>query len=101
MVLRQTKDDRILMTIHVKPKSPRQELIFEDDLILLRVKATPVKGKANKEVIKQITELFGISKSDVGIIQGATATVKVLLLKNHSLEYLQDKLNAHKFERSD
>lgn len=98
MVLNQSKDDRILMTIHVKPRSPKQEIIIEDDFIILRVKATPVKGKANKEVIMQMAVILGISKSDVSIIQGVTATIKVLSIKNHSIEYLQEKLNSHKFK---
>jgi len=46
--------------------------------ITLGVMAQPEKGKANDEVIKKIAKYFGIPKSSVRIVSGATSKKKIV-----------------------
>ncbi len=49
--------------------------------ITVGVKAVPEKGKANDEIIKKIARHFGVPKSSVRIISGATAKKKIVEVK--------------------
>ena len=46
--------------------------------ITVGVMARPEKGKANKEIVKKIAKHFGVPKSFVRIISGATSRKKIV-----------------------
>jgi hypothetical protein len=65
--------------VKVKPGAPVSELTAGDDgLWLARLKAPPVDGKANQELIVLVARHFGRPKSAVSIKSGAGARTKVL-----------------------
>lgn len=51
---------------------------MEDGTLKVRVKAPPEKGKANKEVIKVLAKKYGVKKSEVEIVSGATDQIKLI-----------------------
>ncbi|MBN1455862.1 MAG: DUF167 domain-containing protein [Methanomicrobia archaeon] len=61
-------------TIKVIPNSPADEVIEAEPLIV-RVKAPPTKGKANKAVINLLAHHFN---ANVRIVAGATSRKKVV-----------------------
>ena len=61
-------------TIKVIPNSPADEVIEAEPLIV-RVKAPPTKGKANKAVINLLAHYFN---ANVRIVAGATSRKKVV-----------------------
>jgi uncharacterized protein (TIGR00251 family) len=61
-------------TIKVIPNSPADEVIEAEPLIV-RVKAPPTKGKANKAVINLLSHYFN---ANVRIVAGATSRKKVV-----------------------
>jgi len=65
-------------TIIVKTNTPKTELLQynkEKKAYLMNVKALPLKGLANKEIIKFFKKQY---KKDVRIIKGKTSKTKVL-----------------------
>ncbi len=46
--------------------------------ITIGVMARPEKGKANEEVIKKIAKYFGIPKSAVRVVSGASSRKKIV-----------------------
>jgi len=61
------------MIIHltVKPGSRKDEFIIEPDgKIKVKIKEQPIEGKANKYLVKYLSEIFGVSKSKVEILKG-------------------------------
>jgi uncharacterized protein (TIGR00251 family) len=62
------------VTIKVIPNSPADEVIEAEPLIV-RVKAPPTKGKANKAVINLLSHHFN---ANVRIVAGATSRKKVV-----------------------
>ena len=52
----------------------------ENDLPFLKIylTAVPVDGKANKELIKLLSEKLGVSKSKISIIKGEKSKEKVI-----------------------
>lgn len=54
--------------------------IFEisRDKITLGIKSKPVKGEANKEIIKKIAKHFAVSSSNVLIKSGHKSKIKII-----------------------
>ena len=65
--------------IRVKPNA-RASLLEqkEDGTWLAQLKAPPVDGKANEELIALVAKHFGCRKSDVEIRSGASGRVKLV-----------------------
>ena len=77
MKLTETKDGTII-EVFVKPNSQKFEVSIEDDEIIVRCTEEPVKGKVNKEIMKELTKLF---RTKVELVSGATSRQKQLLVK--------------------
>ena len=66
-----------LLWIHVQPRSSRTEIIgWHGDAIKIRLKAPPVDGAANEELIRFLSKAIGVPKQAVQITAGKTARRK-------------------------
>ncbi len=74
--------DSITLKIKAQPKSSRNEFcgLYGDDAIKVKVKAPPVDGAANKEIVKFLSKEFKISKSDIKFISGESSKLKIIKL---------------------
>lgn len=87
------KDDDVLVDIEVTPNSKNfqfGEFNSWRNRFELKIKEIPQKGKANKEIIKQISKLFNI---DVGIFKGHKSSQKTLIFYNSNKEDIINKIN--------
>ncbi|MHA1940876.1 MAG: DUF167 domain-containing protein [Candidatus Hodarchaeales archaeon] len=75
---KQIQDD-LQVSVNVKTGQPNNQIYLEGEKIIIRIKSPPVKGKANKSIVKMAKKIF---KRDVIIISGFKSTKKTLLLKN-------------------
>ena len=67
------------LQIKVKPRSSVSELIQAGDgTWVARLKAPPVDGKANAELIALVAETFGCAKAAVTITAGAGGRMKLV-----------------------
>jgi uncharacterized protein (TIGR00251 family) len=78
MKLTETKDG-VVIEVFVKPNSQKFGVTVEGDEIVVRCTEEPVKGKVNKELIKELTKLFC---TQIELVSGATSKQKKLLIKN-------------------
>ena len=92
----ETKDG-ILVNIEVSPKSKKFEVIGYNDWrekIEIKIKSVPQKGKANKEIVNEFSDLTG---SQVEIISGLKSQHKTIKVYNVSkskfLDILKNKFN--------
>ena len=70
-----------MTTIQVKVKPNSRTSALErgsDGVWLARLKAAPVDGKANKELVGLIADRFGCRKADVTIRSGAGGRMKLV-----------------------
>lgn len=65
------------IVIKVVPNANTDEVI-EGDPLIVRVKAPPAKGKANKAVVKLLSNYFN---ADVRIVSGATSRKKLVAIE--------------------
>ena len=92
MSITETKDG-VLITIYVKPNSLKFQIERDGDEIIVHCTEEPVKGKVNKEIIKEFTKLLNMK---VEIVFGATSRQKKLLIKNKGKKEIEDVLNIIK-----
>ncbi len=68
------------LRVKVKPNAKVSSLEepAEGDVWVAKIKAPPVDGKANRELIALVARRFGCPKSHVSIKSGASARMKVV-----------------------
>ncbi len=62
----QWQEDSLIITCHLQPKASKTEVVgLHGDALKIRIKAPPVDGKANLELIRFLAKEFDVSKRDV------------------------------------
>ena len=78
-VNRRTKMSSVIMQVKVKPRARVSALTQSPDgTWLARLKAPPVDGKANDELVTLVAEYFQCSKAAVSIKSGAAGRMKLV-----------------------
>ncbi len=67
----------VIVSVFVKPNSKQFQLEVEDDTLVAFCREAPVRGKVNKELIKELSRIF---KKRVEIVAGFTSKQKTLLI---------------------
>lgn len=72
-----------LLRVNVKPNSKLQAIeTLSDGSFVIRLKSSPVDGKANAELISLLAKQFSVSKSSVRIKAGQTSRQKLVEIDN-------------------
>jgi len=67
------------IVVQVQPNASQNEVLrFKDGALHVRIAASPIKGKANQELVKFLSHILGISKSKLIIEKGMTSKRKVI-----------------------
>ncbi len=95
MKLTETKNGTII-EVFVKPNQSEFKLVTEEDEIVIFSTEEPVKGRANKEIVRELTKLF---QARVELISGSTSKQKRLIVDGLSKKEIQkiltDNTPAH------
>ncbi len=89
--LKESKEGTILL-VYVQPKAKKNEIDGVDEWrgrLRVKIKAPPVEGKANREVVKFLSKLFG---REVVLVRGETSREKDLLVRGAGKEEVIGKL---------
>ena len=73
-----------LLRIHVQPGASKSEIsgfYGEPERLKVRIKAPPMEGKANKQVVQFISTLIGVRKDLIHLMRGETSRQKDLYLE--------------------
>ena len=75
-----------MISIRVITNAKRTEVVEEKEGVLkIKLKAVPVDGKANDELIKFLAQRYDVAKSQVVIIKGLTNQQKLVkIIDNQS-----------------
>ena len=69
--------ERLVFTIRVTPRSSENAIAGErDGVLLVRVTAPPVEGKANDAVVELLAKALGTPPGTVRVIRGGSARTK-------------------------
>lgn len=90
MKLTETKDGTII-EVFVKPNQPKFSVKIDGDEIIIFCTEEPIKGKVNKELIKELSKLF---HAKVELVSGATSKQKRLLVTGVAKNEVEQLLNT-------
>lgn len=61
----------MILHLTAKPNAQSNQLVIDkDENIKVKIKAPPINGKANQELLNFLSEIFGISKSKIELLSG-------------------------------
>ncbi len=77
-----TSEDGMYLFVKIIPKAHKSEIIgWENDRLKIRIAAIPENGLANAELIRFLSSMLGIAKSQVILVQGEKSRLKKMLIK--------------------
>lgn len=81
------KSGEIVIRIHAKPGAKQNSITdITTDAIGVQIAAPPVDGEANTELIKFISKVLQVRKSDLNLDRGSKSREKILLLAKNTME---------------
>jgi len=77
----------VVLNVRAAPRSSRAGVDgVVGDAVKVRIRAAPVDGKANKELIETLSDRFDLPKSAIEILGGDTSKTKRVLLRGLSAD---------------
>ena len=78
---RESTHPPVVIRVHVQPRASRTEVVgLHGDAIKIRLRAPPVDGAANEELVRFLAARLRIRRHDIEILSGAKARDKRLRL---------------------
>lgn len=72
----------VRISIRVHPGAKQNAIVrLENGVWHIKIAASPVEGKANRELIEFISEVLGVSKSRITIEKGTTSRKKLIAVE--------------------
>ena len=85
--------DGVILNIHATPRASKSQVQgLYGDALKVRLQAPPVDGKANKYLIGFLAGFFGVPKSKITLLKGATNKFKTVEIEAEE-GYIEKKLN--------
>lgn len=72
------------ISIRVKPKSREERLEKTTEGYVAYVKEQPLEDRANRALVRLLSEYFGVPKSRISIVSGMKSKQKIVEIKNLS-----------------
>jgi uncharacterized protein (TIGR00251 family) len=81
--LPENKDiQEVIFDVRVIPRSSKNVIVgFHENLLKIKITASPVEGEANRECIKFLAKTFGVSRSSVTVIRGEKSRKKRICIQ--------------------
>ena len=74
--------DGVILNVRAQPRSSRSGIDgLLGDAVKVRIRCAPVDGKANRELVETLADVFGLPKSAVVFKSGETSKTKRILLR--------------------
>lgn len=78
-------DDSVVINILAKPGAKHNNITdLSNDCVGVQIAASPVEGEANKELIKYLSKVLGIKKSEMTLDKGFKSRNKTLIVDKSS-----------------
>ena len=94
MKVTETKNGTII-EVFVKPNQPKFNIKIDSDEIIVFCTEEPVKGKVNKELVRELSRFF---HAKIELVSGLTSRQKQLLIRDrekHQVERLLHREQGH------
>ena len=86
------------ISVKITPNAKQNSVISETDGVwTFKIASQPIEGKANAELIKYLSKILDIAKSNITIDKGQTSRIKKILIEgldeDQVIERLKKELN--------
>ncbi len=87
---------RTVLRVKVTPHANRNSItgFMDDGTVMIRLTASPVKGKANRELIEFLSEILNLSPSCLKILSGKTGRLKLIIVQGLDEVSLRERLDS-------
>lgn len=86
------------LEVQVQPNAGRNAIVaFSENVLRVKIAAPPVEGKANQELIKYLSNLLNIRKSNISIDRGHTGRRKMVTISGIDSNDLKTMLAGLEF----
>jgi uncharacterized protein (TIGR00251 family) len=82
----------MLITVRVIPRSRKNLLEWEQEMLKAHLTAPPVDGAANSALINLLAECLSVPRRTISIVRGATSRQKTVEITDLTLEECKDRL---------
>lgn len=90
------KLDGVTLKIKVVPGASRTRIAGQlDDALKIQLATAPEKGKANKELIRFLADLFDLPKNQLTLINGEHNVKKEIFIDNTNPQTLLSKIQPY------
>ena len=73
------------LNIRVQPGASKKMITgYTDGVLNIKISTRPEKGKANESLIKYLSDLLGVAKSNITIQKGAASRNKLIIIQGIS-----------------
>jgi uncharacterized protein len=87
--------NEVKISLRIQPGAPKNEVSgLVNSVWKIRIAASPVEGKANKELIDFLSGVLDIPKNRITVVRGETGRDKVLAISGLTLDEVNKRLAA-------
>lgn len=83
----------LIIRLKIIPNSSKNDLIWENDALKIKITAQPIENKANKALVEFLSKTLKTAKSNISIIKGELNKEKTLLIQGYSEKEFKKALN--------
>lgn len=82
-----------IIQVKVIPNAAQDKIEgWREDVLRVRIRAVPEKGKANEALISYLAEKLDISKSSISLVSGQSARIKRVAVEGLTREEIEKRL---------
>lgn len=85
-------EEGLIVRLKIIPNSSKNELIYENEAIKIKITAQPIENKANKALIEFLSKTLKTAKSNITILKGELNKEKTLLIIGYNEGEFKSKI---------
>lgn len=83
----------VQLQLHVQPGASRTGIAgLHGDALKIRVAAPPADGRANRELLGYLADLFGVARARVAVVKGESGRRKTVIVQGIGLDEARSRL---------
>lgn len=81
----------MILEVKITPNAHKNEILrWEGNLLVIKIRGVPEKGKVNENLIEFLAKILEILKSQIKIVAGHTSRLKRIEIKDVLLEQINE-----------
>jgi uncharacterized protein (TIGR00251 family) len=84
------------LTVRVTPRARKSEFagVMEDGTVRIRIQEPPVEGKANRALVRFLSKVLGIRRSQIEIVAGKKGLDKIVAVEAMTAEEVENRIQG-------